>query len=292
MPLSFNVAPFWDDYSEEKNFYRILFRPSVAVQARELTQSQTILQQQITNLGNSIYQHGAMVTPGQIATDPKTNYVALQPTYGVILGVPVPINLGTFTSQVIQGETTGLQAQVIYSTAAVGSDPNTLYVKYLNSGTSGETQFDSNEVLDIVGNGAQATAVAVTSGLNVVVNVTMVVGGQGYTTAPTVTITDSTNVLGNMHTCSNNRQWRRYGCDSHRCNKYFSRRYSYSFFCSYCFNWCCRNASNKSMWLGNLRSDFPRCLLYLGILRKSRITIPVIKQIQQHCFNKSRFGNC
>ena len=147
--LNFNISPYNDDYSETKHFYRILFRPSVAVQARELTQEQTILQQQLTYLGNSIYQHGSMVIPGQVATDPKTNYVCLQPTYGFVGSTPVPINLALFNGQIIQGQTTGLTAQVVYTVAAVNTDPNTIYVKYLNTGTNGATVFASNEVLVI-----------------------------------------------------------------------------------------------------------------------------------------------
>ena len=42
-----NVDPYYDDFDETKNFHRILFRPGAAVQARELTQSQTITQNQI-----------------------------------------------------------------------------------------------------------------------------------------------------------------------------------------------------------------------------------------------------
>ena len=34
-----NVDPYYDDYNEEKNFHQILFRPGLAVQARELTLS-------------------------------------------------------------------------------------------------------------------------------------------------------------------------------------------------------------------------------------------------------------
>ena len=49
MPLStnFNVTPYYDDYDESKEYYRILFRPGYAVQAREVTQLQTVLQKQI-----------------------------------------------------------------------------------------------------------------------------------------------------------------------------------------------------------------------------------------------------
>ena len=49
MAVNFNVAPYYDDFSEDKNFHRILFRPAYAVQARELTQLQTILQNQLEN---------------------------------------------------------------------------------------------------------------------------------------------------------------------------------------------------------------------------------------------------
>ena len=42
-PTDFNLSPYYDDFSESKKFHRILFRPSFAVQARELTQAQSIL---------------------------------------------------------------------------------------------------------------------------------------------------------------------------------------------------------------------------------------------------------
>ncbi len=43
----FNVSPYYDDFDEDKGFLRLLFRPSDAVQGRELTQLQTILQKQL-----------------------------------------------------------------------------------------------------------------------------------------------------------------------------------------------------------------------------------------------------
>ena len=59
-----NVAPYYDDFSEDKNFHRILFRPGFAVQARELTQLQSILQNQIERFGNHMFQEGTVVIPG------------------------------------------------------------------------------------------------------------------------------------------------------------------------------------------------------------------------------------
>ena len=40
----FNVSPYFDDFSEAKKFHRVMYRPAFAVQARELTTQQSILQ--------------------------------------------------------------------------------------------------------------------------------------------------------------------------------------------------------------------------------------------------------
>ena len=66
MPLetNFNVSPYFDDYNENKNYYKILFRPAVAVQARELNQMQTILQKQIDRFGQHIFREGTIVLGG------------------------------------------------------------------------------------------------------------------------------------------------------------------------------------------------------------------------------------
>ena len=42
-----NVSPYYDDFDETDNFHRTLFRPGFAIQARELTQLQSVLQGQI-----------------------------------------------------------------------------------------------------------------------------------------------------------------------------------------------------------------------------------------------------
>ena len=65
-PLLFNVDPYYDDYSEDKKFLRMLFRPGYAVQARELTQLQTILQNQIEKFGKNIFNEGSLVYGGEV----------------------------------------------------------------------------------------------------------------------------------------------------------------------------------------------------------------------------------
>ena len=58
LSTNFNVDPYYDDFDESKNFYRVLFRPGLAVQARELTQMQTILQNQIDRKRKRFHKQG------------------------------------------------------------------------------------------------------------------------------------------------------------------------------------------------------------------------------------------
>ena len=56
LSTNFNVDPYYDDFNESKNFHRILYRPGLAVQGRELTQMQTILQNQIDRFGEHVFK--------------------------------------------------------------------------------------------------------------------------------------------------------------------------------------------------------------------------------------------
>jgi hypothetical protein len=81
MTTLFNYDPYYDDFDEDKNFLRVLFRPGYAVQARELTQLQTILSNQIEKFGNHIFKSGSPIIGGRISLDRKANYIILQNQY-------------------------------------------------------------------------------------------------------------------------------------------------------------------------------------------------------------------
>ena len=132
MALDFNTEPFFDDYSEDSKFYRVLFRPGYAVQARELTQLQTILQEQVRRHGDHIFKEGSMVIPGQISYDTDLSYVKLV--------TDVNIDLTAILSELVGKEirnAAGLIAKVVTYTLAetVNGEfqPYTLFVKYQNS---------------------------------------------------------------------------------------------------------------------------------------------------------------
>jgi hypothetical protein len=66
MTKLFNFDPYFDDFDEDKNFMRVLFRPGYSVQARELTQLQTILSNQIERFGNHIIKKGSPILGGKV----------------------------------------------------------------------------------------------------------------------------------------------------------------------------------------------------------------------------------
>lgn len=153
--INFNATPYFDDYNEDDNFYRILFRPSFAVQARELTQLQTILQQQIKRHGDHIFKEGAMVIPGESSIDKTVGYVKLQTTFQ---GNNIGPFLNNLVGRVATGES-GITAQVVAVAVAADNNPPTIYVKYTSSGNNGETKvFGTNEVINIGTNTVQTVS--------------------------------------------------------------------------------------------------------------------------------------
>ena len=139
-PTDFNLTPYFDDFNEDKKFHRILFRPAFAVQARELTQSQSILQNQIEKMGDHFFEKGAMVIPGEISYD--LNYYAVKLT-----SFTGTSNLQDFVGVELTG-TAGVKATVIQAVANTADDPNTLYIKYIQAGTDNIVQeFAASETI-------------------------------------------------------------------------------------------------------------------------------------------------
>jgi hypothetical protein len=112
---------------------------------------QSILQNQIKRHGDAIFKQGAMVIPGAAsiatATQPGggTDYVKLISLYN---GVAVETFLTNLNGKTLVGQTTGVKATVVLTQSAEASDPTTLYLTYLQSGTNKTTKtFAVNEVL-------------------------------------------------------------------------------------------------------------------------------------------------
>ena len=149
MSLNFNVDPYYDDFDPAKNYHRILFKPGYAVQARELTQTQSILQNQISNFADNIFKQNTPITGGQVTTNFNCYYIKLQSTYN-----NVSINPTNFIGKSIQDQATGtVKARIIAAAAAGGisGEPSTIVVTYTSGAqfTNGSVIVDSNTLQPI-----------------------------------------------------------------------------------------------------------------------------------------------
>ncbi len=141
MALNFNVDPYYDDFDGTKNFHRILFKPGVAVQARELTQAQTILQNQITSFADNIFKQNSPVSGGQVTTNFDVKYIKIQTEYN---GIAVDVE--QFQNKLIRNADGTIVARVLTTAVATGTagegDPPTLIVSYKTG-----THFTDNDVI-------------------------------------------------------------------------------------------------------------------------------------------------
>ena len=140
--MEFNVEPYYDDFeasngAKEENYMRILFRPGYAVQARELTQIQSILQNQVKQFGDHIFQDGSPVFGGHITFDSSIDYIKLQTAFN-----GVDIDLADFEDRVVfnSAGAAKIRARVI-AIDETQTQP-TLMVKYLRG-----TRFSNNDVI-------------------------------------------------------------------------------------------------------------------------------------------------
>ena len=148
LTTNFNVDPYYDDYDETKNFHRILYRPGFAVQARELTQQQSILQNQIHRFGNHIFKDGSQVSGSTEILD-QVGVLRLKSSYG-----GVAIDVTSFEGKYARSRNSQDLFYVKKAVPAAGGDSDLIYVQYLQSAntTSNSSIYYSivanNEVID------------------------------------------------------------------------------------------------------------------------------------------------
>ena len=151
---TFIEEPYFDDFDEKKGFQRILFKPRSAVQTRELNQLQTILSDQISKFGNHIFQHGSIVSDVRLSYNDMVDYVALYDTTPTTS--PENVDINKLKDVVIIGKTSGVKAKVINQIGKTSTDPNTIYVMYLEHGVdqNGEPikRFLEGETIRVVDN--------------------------------------------------------------------------------------------------------------------------------------------
>ena len=150
--LSNNIATaiqttYLDDFNEQKGYYRILFRPSVAVQARELNQLQSILQNQISKYGDYTFSDGSRVDgvhPTYLANHP---FVRLSDTFNSNTSRAVTEFDNKYLVTNSTDVNTSVQAFISYSVRGYKAnypDTNRWYLDYVQTGKDGSNN-DLNE---------------------------------------------------------------------------------------------------------------------------------------------------
>jgi len=151
-----NVNPYYEDFDATKNFYKILFRPGYSIQGRELTQVQSILQNQLESFGKYAFKQGEQVIPGEVGLNTKLDYVKLSSVSEVAISegdsiVYKKYDISQLVGQQLRGLTSGFLANVLATKLATESTADTIFVSYLNSGNSNtEPTFRQGETLEVV----------------------------------------------------------------------------------------------------------------------------------------------
>ena len=187
-----NVSPYYDDYDESKDYHRILFKPAVALQARELTQAQTILQTQIERFGQHIFKEGSIIKGCAMTFDNQIRYVKILDK--TIAGTDV--NTANITEGMyLRGQTANLVSRVSLSASGLESqnpDLNTIFFNYIKSDNT-TTDYANGEILEVY---SETTSIA---------NIQVTAIGDNYNNTDSVVITSTNggNATATVNTFSN-----------------------------------------------------------------------------------------
>ena len=157
----YNIQPYYDDFDETKGYHRVLFKPNFAVQARELTQLQTTLQDQIQK--NSGYENGESISSGQLNVYTDIAYLSLNSdltaneTATSIIGKVITnqTSLGGVTAKIIAVAPKNLAAL----------ESLIVYVAYLDNLTSSSTFSTGDSLYEITDGTTVSTTAWKTIGL-------------------------------------------------------------------------------------------------------------------------------
>lgn len=131
--IDLNTAPYFDDYNENKKFYKILFRAKRNVQIREFNQLQSIIQNQIQRFGSHVFENGSQVHPGgpdAVRYDNEVYFVKIAKTFQA----NTQEELETYYLNQTFTSSNGVKGTIIGVKSPDTLDEARLFVKYTKSG--------------------------------------------------------------------------------------------------------------------------------------------------------------
>jgi len=147
MAVDTSISPYFDDFDENKNYVKVLFKPGVAVQSRELTTTQSILQNQIKSVGNYLFKDGSKVTGPKPALNVDARTIRLKPLTD--RGEPINVNdfLDTYVTST-DSEVLGLVEFVYLADDPNIGDPPTVVMSLKRFNTTNDGLFPAETELN------------------------------------------------------------------------------------------------------------------------------------------------
>ncbi len=209
MITTFAQSPYNDDYQSpdvnfnektavDKNYLRILFKPSRSVQVRELNQIQSILQNQIDKFGSSVFKEGTPIIDGLSSYNNALFYVDILVENTALINTDSGVVVTEYLEQIInienrvegQSVAGGLTAEVIGYEQGTVTNQYRFFIKYKSSlQVDGENVIQYTPKVNNVGDNIITSAdINNTAGDSVIVNGDTIgsVAGIGYASSFTV----------------------------------------------------------------------------------------------------------
>jgi hypothetical protein len=129
-------STYKDDFKDSDNYHRILFNSGRALQARELTQMQSIIQSEIARFGKNLYNEGGVISAGGITINNKLEYIKLNTAASALPSNPQALVGVEYT---VRAPDPQIKFRIVEVVEATNTDPATLYIQYTDTtaGTSG-----------------------------------------------------------------------------------------------------------------------------------------------------------
>ncbi len=150
-------TPYYDDYDPQNKYLKVLFKPGVPLQARELSYAQSILQNQIQRFGSHIFEQGSLVLGGDTAIA-SAGFLRLQNN------LP-STELSSLVRQTIENSNSVLATIVGVADVPAAAESLTndnQQVVFVQYNTAGE--FSETDILSTTGEGSVGLTFEVSSG--------------------------------------------------------------------------------------------------------------------------------
>lgn len=199
LETDFNTPPYYNTHDADNDYRRVLFKPGVALQSRELLELQDILQDQVSTHADHIFKEGSVVRGCSFSLNFKTIYMKFEDLNAA--GLEFNVSRVTANGTVAFNPVTGVRGAVVDGVEGLESqnpDLKTVYVKYVNGSakpTSTTTTFNPEDTIHFINGEANSFTLTMSDTSSVSALTSGIVVRQKISGATgTVTVGNSTHI--------------------------------------------------------------------------------------------------